>query len=405
MFELELNIYESIGIAVVFLFFGRWLQRRYRWIANLTIPAAIIGGLIFAVFNMLIYQLDIGVFYLDTSLTEFFMVIYFTTIGFNASLKAIGTARKTVLKFLGVSVIAVFLQNFLAIGMSQLFKIDSLLALLLGSPVLVGGPGTAAAIAPTIEQMGHPEAMTVGLTAASLGIVIGSLSAGKVGEHLIKRHHLTAKNTELEEEEALEKINEDTDVLTAERVYKSALLIFFAMFIGSYVTEAINWVMGFFVNGISFPVIIGPMLSASVLRNISDVAEKPFVDVKGISAISPISLDIFLGLTIVSLELWTVFEIAVPMLLIIAAEAVVTILFAYFIVFWVMNKDYDATIMTVGFIGFGMGSSSNGMAAMRTVTRKHHPSPIAFLTVAIVGGLFIDFLNVILIYGFIGGLA
>lgn len=405
MFEIYLNIYQSIGIAVLFLFLGHWLQRRYQWIANMTIPAAITGGLFFAFFNMLIRQLNIGVFYLDTSLTEFFMVIYFTTIGFNASLKVMGKARNTVLKFLGVSVIAVFLQNFIAIGVGNVLNVDSLLALLLGSPALVGGPGTAAAIAPTIEQMGHPEAMTVGLTAASLGIVIGSFSAGSVGEKLIDRYGLTVKDPNAENESELDEIQEDSDVLTAERVYKSALLIFMAMFIGSYVTEAINWVMGFFVSGISFPVIIGPMLTASVIRNISDSVDEPFVDIEGIGVISPISLDVFLGLTIVSLELWTVFDIALPMLVIIAIEAVATILFAYFIVFRVMNRDYDAAITTVGFIGFGMGSSSNGMAAMRTVTNKHGPSPKAFLTVAIVGGLFIDFINVVLIYGFIGGLA
>ncbi len=128
------------------------------------------------------------------------------------------------------------------------------------------------------------------------------------------------------------------------------------------------------------------------------------MDPTGVSAISPIALDLFLGLMIVSLELWTIFDIAVPMLIIIALEAVVTIAFAYFIVFRVMNKDYDAAIMTTGFIGFGMGLSSNGMAAMRSVTRRYGPSPQAFLTVAVVGGLFIDFINVIAIYGFIGWL-
>lgn len=405
MFEINFNIYQSIGIVVIFIFFGNWLQRRFDWIANLTVPSAILGGLFFAIFNMLIHELDMGAFVIDTSLNEFFMVIYFTTIGFNASFKALGNSRNTVLKFLGLSVVAIFLQNFLAIGVGNIFNIDSLVSLLLGSPALVGGPGTAAAIAPTIQNMGHPEAMTVGLTAASIGIVIGSVTAGSVGNKLIDRHDLSANDPDASNESSLSNITENSGELTANRIYKSALLIFLAMFFGSYVTEAINGIMGLFVTGISFPVIIGPMLVACLMRNISDTMNEPFVDTTGVGVISPIALDLFLGLTIVSLELWTIFEIAIPMLIIIALEAVVTILFAYFIVFRFMNKNYDAAIMTTGFIGFGMGSSSNGMAAMRTVTRKHGPSPQAFLTVAIVGGLFVDFINVLIIYGFIGGLA
>lgn len=413
MFSISFSYIQTVGIAVIFLLIGRFLVNRSPKLKNLTIPGAVIGSLIFAFIHLFLNLTDIGQFKLDTSLTDLFMVIYFTTIGLNASFKSLGSSTGNISKLILLTIVGIFLQNFLAIGVGNAFDLNPLLSLLAGSPALVGGAGTAAAVSPTIEAMGFPSAVTVGLTSATIGVVIGSISAGSFGGRLIRRNQLSSKDAATlddaaQQREAAEERDEDEDddraTIFSKSIYRTICLIFICMFLGSYVTAAINAFIGQFVSGVQFPIIIGPMLVGATIRNLADRydIEGNVIDLEGISAISNISLDLFLAMTIIALELWTIFDVALPIIIIILLEAVVTIAFAYVVVFRFMGKNYDAAMMTTGFIGYAMGSSSNAMAAMKSVRSKFGASPVAFLSIAIVGGLFTDFINVLVIYGFIG---
>ncbi|MGX7106628.1 sodium/glutamate symporter [Hutsoniella sourekii] len=363
MITIQLNLIQTMGLAVLTILFGRWLGRKFPILEAYSLPAAITGGLFFAVINMFLRLFNLVNFELDTSLSSFFMVIYFTTIGFDASFQALLKSKNIVIKFLLISVIAIIVQNILAISLGSLLGIEPLIALLLGSPSMVGGPGTAAAVSPTIADLGFSSATSVGVIAATMGIIMGSVSGGPIGSSLVQRYQLSSTDLDASAQRVEKiKIHEEVDYLTTDRVAKMIYLTFICMFLGTYLTELINWGLGFIASGMSFPVYIGPMIIASIVRNISDNREHAIVDKPAINVGSTLALNLFLSLTMVSLELWTVLEIALPMLLVLLAEMVVTLLFAWFIVYRLMGKNYDAAVMTAGFAGFGMGSSSNAMA-------------------------------------------
>lgn len=402
MVEIQMDLLQSVGLVGLVLVLGYWLKKHVGWLGNLTVPAAVIGGLVFAIVNTIFYMANIGYVVIDTSLNTFFMVIYFTTIGLSASLNKSRGLGSTIGRLLILSALIIIIQNVLAIGLGAAFDIQGALAIMMGSPPLLGGPGNVAAIGPQVESMGFPQATTVGMTAATLGISIGGLLAGPTGEWLIKRHKLTPSANAVAAAEEELKQNGDASVTTKDNVFQATIIILVAMFFGSFITEAIDSFMQLFVDGISFPVVLGPMLLGFLFRLISDRSEKKFVPADGVDVLADISLDIFLGLTIVALQFWTIFDIAGPMLIILIAEVIVTILFAYFVVYRVMGSDYDAALMATGATGFMLGTTTNAMSGIREVREKYGPSPKAVLSISILCGVFLDFLNVVMVYGFLG---
>ncbi|WP_195852530.1 sodium/glutamate symporter [Aerococcus sanguinicola] len=402
MLTIEFDSIQSMGFAVLTLLFGKWIINTFPKLEEYSLPPAIVGGLIFAIVNTILRLANLMVIKIDTEYAMLFMVIYFTTIGFEASLQALVRAKGIVSKFLFVSILAIFVQNFLALGLGKAFGIPGPLALLLGSPALVGGPGTAAAVSPSIEALGFDTATSVGVIAATLGIVLGSVSGGPVASTAIKKHNLSAKDPDASANTGDRyKSHSQRQKMTGERIAVMLYGTLVVIFLGIFVTKLLNFFVGYLVGGISFPLYIGPMIVAATVRNISDARDKPILDDEALGFTSDISLNIFLSLTMVGLELWTILDMAIPMLIIIALEAIITIAFARYVVYKLMGNNYDAAVMTAGFIGFGMGSSSNAMACMQQLTKEYGPSPLAFLAVSIVGALFIDFVNIFMIYGFI----
>lgn len=403
MVEIKMDLLQTIGLAGISLIVGYWVKDR--WLKKVTIPAAVIGGLIFAILNTVLYQLKIGYITVDTGLNDFFMVLYFTTIGLGASIKNSRGLGKSILKLLGLTIIAIFVQNITAVGIGNMFGVDSLVALMMGSPALVGGPGCVAAIAPAVEKLGYSQAMTAGMISATIGISIGGLLAGPIGSRIIERYKLsTVTDAKTYEQEAAE-LDEDSPTMGKTDVFKTMMIILVCMFFGSFITRAINSFMGIFMKNISFPVVLGPMLLGFVFRYISDKKGNGLVSVDGVDVIADVSLDIFLGLTIINLQFWTIFEIAIPMIVILVVGIIITLFFAYFIIYYAMGKDYDAAVMSAGFVGYGCGTTSNAMSGMREVTIKYGPSPKSFLTISIICGVFLDFTNVFLVFVTMGFLS
>ncbi len=403
MVEIKMDLLQTIGLAGISLIVGYWAKDR--WLKKVTIPAAVIGGLILAILNTVLYQLKIGYITVDTGLNDFFMVLYFTTIGLGASIKNSRGLGKSILKLLGLTIIAIFVQNITAVGIGNMFGVDSLVALMMGSPALVGGPGCVAAIAPAVEKLGYSQAMTAGMISATIGISIGGLLAGPIGSRIIERYKLsTVTDVKTYEQEAAE-LDEDSPTMGKTDVFKTMMIILVCMFFGSFITRAINSFMGIFMKNISFPVVLGPMLLGFVFRYISDKKGNGLVSVDGVDVIADVSLDIFLGLTIINLQFWTIFEIAIPMIVILVVGIIITLFFAYFIIYYAMGKDYDSAVMSAGFVGYGCGTTSNAMSGMREVTIKYGPSPKSFLTTSIICGVFLDFTNVFLVFVIMGFLS
>lgn len=405
---IQLNMIQSMGLAVTFLLIGKGVRNKVNLFSRYAIPSPVIGGLIFSILHMILRQTNIALFEFDITLQTFFQIMFFCTIGFNASLKMLKTGGKKVFIFLLIATVFAFLQNVLAIALSGIVGINPILALLTASPALTGGHGTAAAVAPSIEILGYPEALTVALTAATFGLLAGSLMGSPMANRLIIKDDLfNKKKLQISEEIAFDSSIEEMveTKLDSENFSMAFFQILIAMALGTYLTTAINNLVGMWVTGVAFPAYIGAMLIAAVIRNISDNTTLFNTQMEEIQLVGEVSLNLFLGMALITLKLWQLIDLAIPMLILLLSQCIMMYLYGVFVSYRVMGKDYDSAIMIAGLTGFAMGSTSNAMANMNSVTEKYLYSRTAFFVVPIVGSLFIDFINIGIIYGFIGFLS
>lgn len=405
---IQLNMIQSMGLAVIFLLLGKAVRNSVPLFSRYCIPSPVIGGLIFSIIHMLLRQSNIALFEFDTTLQTFFQIMFFCTIGFNASLKMLKIGGRKVFMFLLVATVFAFLQNVLAVGLAEVVGISPLLALLTASPALTGGHGTSAAVAPSIELLGYPEALTVALTAATFGLVAGSLMGSPMANRLIIKDDLVnKKKLQLSEEAAfdLSLVEAKSTTLDTDKISMAFFQILIAMALGTYLTTAINRFVGQWITGVAFPAYIGAMLVAAVIRNISDSSTLFKAPMEEIEVVGEVSLNLFLGMALITLKLWQLIDLAFPMLILLLAQCIMMYLYGIYVSYRVMGKNYDSAIMVAGLTGFAMGSTSNAMANMNSVTEKYVYSRTAFFVVPIVGSLFIDFINIGIIYGFISFLS
>ncbi len=396
MFNIKMDMIQTVGLAVVILIIGRLLRKKVKFFETYCIPSPVIGGFLFAIINLILRQTNLVIFEFDNTLQSFFMTLFFTSIGFNASWRLLKVGGRKVIMFLIVAIILVVLQNIVAVGIGYATGIDPLIALLTGSTAMTGGHGTAAAMAPIVEELGHTGAKSVAIAAATFGLIAGSSLGGPLANRLINGKKLKVVAEEVDNEEVKNDeflFNNDVKKLDGENFAKAFFLILLSMFIGSYVSTFLNQ----FLN---FPNYIGPMIVAAVLRNISDHTTKFDLHYEEVHILEDVSLNLFLGMAMISLKLWELSNVAGQLAILLLAQAVLAWIFIYFVTFRVMGGNYDAAVLSAGHAGFGLGATPNGIANMQSVCDKYKHSHIAFFVMPIVGALFIDFFNVAIISGF-----
>lgn len=403
MFELKMDMIQTISLSVILLIIGMRLRTKIKFFEKYCIPSPVIGGFLFSIIAFILRQTNIITIKFETTLQTFFMVMFFTSVGFNASLKVLKKGGKKVLIFLFLAIGLCFVQNVVAIFLSQLIGINPLLGLMTGSTPMTGGHGTSAAIAPTIEALGIKGAGTVAIASATFGLIAGSMMGGPIANKLILKHKLLGNETLLHEKHDY---NSDIDenvlkkpepALNAERFSMAFFFILIAMGIGSYLSIFITKLL----PAMNFPIYIGPMIIAAIMRNISDNSEMFTAPTREISVLEDVSLNLFLAMALMSLKLWELIDLAIPMLILLVAQVVLIYLYLNFITFKAMGSDYDAAVIVSGHCGFGLGATPNGISNMKSVCEKYKYSKIAFFVVPVVGALFIDFANVSLITLFI----
>jgi ESS family glutamate:Na+ symporter len=388
-----MNMIQSIGLAVILLLIGKGLRKRINFFEKYCIPSPVIGGLLFAIITLVLRLTGTLMFEFDTTLQTFFMTMFFTSVGFNASFKVLKKGGPKVIIFLGVATLLVVLQNAIAVGLAGAVGVHPLLALMTGSTPMTGGHGTSAAFAPTLEAIGISGATTVAVAAATFGLVAGSMMGGPVANRLIIKHDL------LNKKRSSAKVDEDlvesgSTILDGEKIASAFFQILIAMGIGVYVSNLIA------LTGITMPGYIGSMLVAAVMRNVSDSGAF-HTPQEEIGVVGDVALNLFLAMALMTLKLWELIDLAVPMLVLLAGQALLMYLFATYITFPIMGKDYDAAVISAGHCGFGMGATPNGVANMASVAQKYEYSAVAYFVVSLVGALFIDFTNAFVITTFI----
>ena len=401
---IEFTMIQSIGIAVVLLLLGIWLKQRIYFFERFAIPAPVIGGFLFALINLVLHQTGIAEITFDTTLQSFFMVIFFTTVGYGASLKVLRAAGPKVMVFLVVAVVLTILQNVVAVGLAPIVGVDAKLALMTGSVSMTGGHGVSGGIAPLVEQSGVSGAETVAYTAATFGLIMGSLMGGPLANRLItKRNLMDQKAAKVDIDESL--IAHVARKLRGDAMLHAFVMILVSMLIGSFVTDAMNHFVGMLTDKAAFPLYFGSMIVAIILRFINDSREqkeyKELVPTQEVEILGVIGLNFFLAMALMNIKLWELAELAVPMLILLVGQTALMWLFANFVTFRVMGRDYDAAVLTAGHCGFGMGATPNGMANMDSVVTKFKESKLAFFILPIIGGMFIDFANIVNILVFL----
>lgn len=401
---IEFTMIQSIGIAVVLLLLGIWLKQRIYFFERFAIPAPVIGGFLFALINLVLHQTGIAEITFDTTLQSFFMVIFFTTVGCGASLKVLRAAGPKVMVFLVVAIVLTILQNVVAVGLAPIVGVDAKLALMTGSVSMTGGHGVSGGIAPLVEQSGVSGAETVAYTAATFGLIMGSLMGGPLANRLItKRNLMDQKAAKVDIDESL--IAHVARKLRGDAMLHAFVMILVSMLIGSFVTDAMNHLVGMLTDKAAFPLYFGSMIVAIILRFINDSREqkeyKELVPTQEVEILGVIGLNFFLAMALMNIKLWELAELAVPMLILLVGQTALMWLFANFVTFRVMGRDYDAAVLTAGHCGFGMGATPNGMANMDSVVTKFKESKLAFFILPIIGGMFIDFANIVNILVFL----
>ena len=383
MFEYQLNMAETVGFAIILLLLGRWIKKKVSFFEKFFIPAPVIGGTLFSIILLIGHQTETFTFTFNDDIKNLLMIAFFTTVGFSASLKILKKGGVGVALFLLAAVVLVILQDIVGPVLAKALGINPLLGLAAGSIPLTGGHGTSGAFGPELEKLGATGATVVAVASATYGLIAGCLIGGPIGRRLMIKNNLKPTENKAGVDDSI--LGSTTEV-TEERLFSAVVYIGIAMGIGATITLILG------NHGIKFPAYLMGMVVAAIIRNILDFNQKqlPFNE---IGIVGNISLSLFLSMALMSMKLWQLIDLAVPLIVILLVQTLLMAFFAYFITFNIMGRDYDAAVMSTGHCGFGLGATPNAMANMETFTTANGPSVKAFFIIPIVGSLFIDFIN------------
>lgn len=392
---LNLTTIQTMALAVIVLYLGKTINNTFKFLKENCIPDAVTGGTLFSILTLIGHETGILSFVFEDNLRDVFMIAFFTTVGFSASIKLLKKAGLPVLMFLIAAVALAVLQNVFGVAMAKFLHINLLIGLATGSLATTGGPGTAGAFGPIIEAVGAGQAegaTMVAMATATYALIAGSIIARPICKRLINKYNLLNKKNE---NDLFESTGAKVEMLNAKRILPSGFQVVIAMGIGSLISNFLSSL------GMVLPPYIGAMFAASIMRNLSDYTGKFEIDLDIISIIGSFTLAMFLSMTLMSFRLWELKELALPLILMLLGQTILMGVFAYFVTFNLTGRDYDAAVMTGGHCGCGFGTTPKALANMEALTEKYLPSPKAFFVIPIVGGLFIDFFNAAIITFFI----
>ncbi|MGN1356240.1 MAG: sodium/glutamate symporter [Succinivibrionaceae bacterium] len=395
VFEFHFDMVSTLGLAAVLLIVGIYIKKFIPVLKKFFIPAPIVGGIVFSVLTLIGHKANLFNFTYDDVLKNLFMTAFFTSVGFLASFRLLLQGGISVVLFLVLAIALLVIQNIIGVSFSGLFGLDPLQGLAIGSISLSGGHGTSAAFAPLLEDLGIKSAMSVSIAAATFGLVAGSLIGGPVGRMLLMRHKLKPDANETDNTAITEgKLTQEEKTVSTRILFAACCCLIISMSLGDCLISILK------NRGIILPPYLGPMVIAAVIRNIADLTNRS-VPVHAIDMAGGIALQFFLAMALMTMKLWQLEELAIPLITVLLVQMLVTAAFAYFVTFRIMGRNYDAAVIACGHCGFALGATPNAMANIQTFTLANGPSPKAFFVIPMVGSLFIDFFNAFVITSFI----
>lgn len=411
MTNVELDMIQTAGIGAFALIVGMTLTRKVAFLQKFCVPSPVSGGIIFSLLTLALYGwFDVAVSF-DGTLKDTFMLAFFTSVGFQSNLKVLRQGGKLLVIMLVLLVGLIALQNLMPMGITRIMGVDPLIGMAAGSISMTGGHGTAGGFAKVLEEMGLHGAATIGMAAATFGLIAGSVIGGPLAEKII-RTKLTHEQMQVQDEEvdpAMAGIESDeasptgrakrisTNEQEFQQYAKASYCIIMVMGGGTL----LSWLLA--RTGVTFPTYFGALILAAIVRNTIRfvrykengewVKAERLLDIERIISVGNICLSLFLGMAMISLRLWELQSLALPFIVILVSQVLMMAAFAYFVAFPLLGRDYDAAVLCAGMCGFGLGATPNAMANMSAVCYKYHYAVKPFLIVPIIGAMFADLIN------------
>ena len=411
MTSIELDMIQTAGIGALALIVGMVLTRKVSFLQKFCVPSPVSGGIIFSLITLVLYGWFDVVVSFDGTLKDVFMLAFFTSVGFQSDLKVLKQGGRLLIIMLTLLVVVIALQNLMPMGITRLMGVDSLIGMAAGSISMTGGHGTAGGFAGVLEGMGLSGAGTIGMAAATFGLISGSMIGGPLAERIIRKK-LTHEQIQQQDDDvdpAMAGIESDeasptgrakrisTNEQEFQQYAKASYCIILVMGGGTI----LSWL--FAKTGVTFPTYFGALILAAIVRNTlgfvsykengKKMKAEKLLDMERIISVGNICLSMFLGMAMISLKLWELQSLALPLMVILVSQVLMMALFAYMVAFPLLGRDYDAAVLCAGLCGFGLGATPNAMANMSAVCYKYHYTVKPFLIVPIIGAMFADLIN------------
>jgi len=392
MTEISVDRIEMLAISIVVLFVGVFLNRKIRFLADNFIPAAVTGGLLFSVLVLIGRDvLDVSLDF-DMQLRDLLLLVFFSTVGLSVRFETLKTGGRTLFLLVVAAGIFLFLQNSVGVGIALLLGADPVYGLMAGSISFAGGHGTAIAWGSAFEASGLENASSIGLAFATFGLVAGGLVGGPIARRLIKRFHVDTTpaapepHSPVEHAQPVEEVEQEDEHAWLFSAMLALLLLALCVSLGEVVNHFIS---GY---GLMLPGFLTAMFVGILISNLFGVLKQSAAR-QTIDRFGTVSLQIFLAMSMMTVQLWTLGGALRAIVLVLIAQVLLMTAFAMLVVFFVAGRDYDAVVIAAGFSGLGLGATPVAIANMNAVTTRYGPSPKALVLVPLVGAFFIDLLN------------
>lgn len=387
--NIKLDILQSLGLAIIALILGMGLKKKFSFLRTFFIPAPVVGGLLISLVVFILGQAGLAYFEFDKILQDFFMNIFFTAIGLSASFAMLKRSGSLGLRLALAIIILLPLQNIIGVALAKILAINPLHGIAMGSTSMTGGIGSAISFGKIMEDLGASGSTSIGVAAATFGLLAGSLVGGPTAKRLINKYTLKTKGSQ----SGLDK-KKISSLINQESLTQAIIIIGLAALLGTFINKILA------LTGLNFPYYVGCQFGGLIVRNIYDSLRKP-INMTNIDTVGNISLSLFLSLALINLNLKAIMSLAGPMVIIMIAQAIFISLYTSLVTFNILGRDYDAAVMVAGHCGVGLGQTPNAMANMEAIIEEKGPADVAMFIFPIVLAIAVNLTNPIVITFFI----
>ena len=401
---LKLDMFTTLMLAVLAIYFGDFMRKLFPILKKYCLPSAVVGGTVFALISLLLFKM--GIVQLDfdyKAINQLFYSIFFAASGAAASMALLKKGGKLVVIFAVLAAVLAAFQNAIALAVGKFMNVDPLISMMTGSIPMTGGHGNAASFAPIAVEAGAPAAMEVAIAAATFGLISGCMLGGPFGNFLVKRFKLEGSSSNEQEMGEIDAEGESGSLLVNKpNLIQAVFLMCIAIGVGKLIELGLKSIQDSTGWKVALPIHVCCMFAGIVIRLIYDRKEGNHdVLYESIDIVGEFSLALFVSMSIITMKLWQLSGLGMALVVLLIAQVILIVIFCYFLTFKLLGKNYDAAVMAVGHMGFGLGAVPVSMTTMQAVCKKYRYSKLAFFVVPVIGGFISNLTNAVIITKFL----